>query len=131
MSRILPYLALASFLVAGCGGTDDASSGAPNTGPVLDTVDAPAEVTAGAAGSGVPVTFRFHDPEGDAIARFRYRIPDASVDRTQEAPAGSVGLALTIVAGASTPKKPYEILFSAFDAKGIEGPVVSKTVTFR
>jgi hypothetical protein len=131
-SLLLAAVLLSFSAVVACSSDDDASTATPNRGPVLDSVDAPAEVSAADGIYKIPVTIFWSDPDGDAVSKLRYQVPDAKVDRTREAPNGgqdSLGVKLEIVLPATVEKKTYELLFSAFDSKGLEGEPVTKTVT--
>lgn len=124
--------ALVSTLAACSAGSDDAAATTPNNAPVIDSVDAPTSVSAAEGLYHIPVTMLWSDPDGDAIAKVRYQIPEAKLDRSKDAPAGtdSVGVKLDILASDSLPKKTYDIVFSVFDAKGLESAPITKTVSF-
>jgi hypothetical protein len=46
-----------------------------NDAPIIDSVDAPLAVTAKDGAYSIPISLLFHDNDGEAITRLRYRLP--------------------------------------------------------
>jgi hypothetical protein len=46
-----------------------------NDAPIIDSVDAPLQVSAKDGAYSIPVSLLFHDNDGEAITRMRYRLP--------------------------------------------------------
>lgn len=128
---------LATILVVSCGGESTSSPPAPvpNRAPVVDGVDASAEVAVSAGRYATPLKVSFHDDDNDAVTKMRLRIPDGGYDETTaiqgavpEAKSATLTMdfdAATVAAGT------YEYLVSVFDARGNESQPVTKTITFK
>ena len=74
-----------------------------NDAPIIDSVDAPLVVTERNGSYVIPVTVLFHDNDGEAITRLRYRLPpdiDGMVDVPEPNPTRESAL-VTIVIPAS------------------------------
>ena len=87
----------ASLAVVACG---DQTA---NDAPIIDSVDAPLVVTERDGAYAIPVTVLFHDNDGEAITRLRYRLPpdiDGMVDVPAPNPTKESAL-VTIVIPAS------------------------------
>jgi hypothetical protein len=120
-----------------CGGDSESTPPAPvpNRPPVIDGIEASAEVAVANGRYVTPVKVSFHDDDNDAVTKIRLRIPDGNYDETTvvqgaapQAPSATLTMdfdAKTVAAGT------YEYLVSVFDAKGNESQPVTKTVTFK
>jgi hypothetical protein len=118
-----------AFLVACSSGSD-----ATNNPPVLDSVEGPAETTAMGTGQAVTFDVRWHDDDKDAITSVRYRVAELNIDQSTMAAgasANTIGASLTLIFPAAVPKKAYDIVFTAIDARGAESAAVTKNVTVK
>lgn len=106
-----------------------------NRAPVVDAVDASAEVAKSNGRYATPVKVSFHDDDNDAVTKIRLRIPDGRYDETtsiQGAVPQAKSATLTMDFDAATVAAgTYEYLVSVFDAQGNESQPVTKTVTFK
>lgn len=59
-----------------------------NDAPVLDSVDAPLAVREQNGAYAIPVTLLFHDNDGEAVTRLRYRLPP-NIDGMIDVPAAN------------------------------------------
>jgi hypothetical protein len=79
-SRRGSALLVLPLLAAACGSTT------ANDAPIIDSIDAPLVVSERDGTYAIPVTVLFHDNDGEAITRLRYRLaPD--IDGTVDVPA--------------------------------------------
>jgi hypothetical protein len=76
----LVALALAALAI-GCATEVD-----PNDAPIIDSVDAPLQVSAKNGVYSIPVSLLFHDNDGEAVTRLRYRLPP-NIDGMIDVPA--------------------------------------------
>lgn len=118
-----------------CGGDTDGSAPQANRPPVVDAVDASAEVAVSNGRYATPVKVSFHDDDNDAVTKIRLRIPDGSYDQTtniQGAVPQAKSATLTMDFDAATVAAgTYEYLVSVFDSQGNESEPLTKTITFR
>jgi hypothetical protein len=119
---------LASVVLIGCGGDDDADADTPNTAPVIDSVEGPASSAPTNGIYSIPFTLRFSDADGDPIAKVRYRIVAAGIDETKDVPSGAIGAQLILLVREGAPKQTYDVAFTAFDKRGKESAEVSRTI---
>lgn len=129
------WLLLSLPLIACGGDTDGGAAPVPNRPPVVDAVDASAELAPSGGRYVTPVKVSFHDDDNDAVVRIRLRIPDGGYDEstviqgaTPQAKSATLTMdfdAATVAAGT------YEYLVSVFDAQGNESAPLSKTITFK
>lgn len=122
-------LILFAFL-QGCS-SDAEKSNAP---PVIDSVEGPAETTPSGGNNIVSLEVRFHDDDKDAITTVRFRVTELGVDQRtnfQGANPDAPGGTLIIGFPAAVPKKAYDIILTAIDARGGESAPVTKTVTVK
>jgi hypothetical protein len=113
----------------GCSGEDP--DAAPNGAPKIDSIEGPAAVSAVGGVYSLPFTLRFTDPDSDTIAKVRYRIPKASLDKTGDLPPQpkeAIGAQLIIIIRDGAPKETYDIVFSAFDSRGGESEAVTRQI---
>lgn len=109
------------------------SDGSSNNPPVIDSVDAPASVTAADGAFTVPITILAHDDDKDAITAIHYKIPAGEIDETEQlknTSTDAAGVKLTLMVADSAPRQTYEYSVSVIDARGAESAAVTKTVTF-
>ncbi len=59
-----------------------------NDAPILDSVDAPLAVREQNGAYAIPVTLLFHDNDGEAVTRLRYRLPP-NIDGMIDVPAAN------------------------------------------
>lgn len=118
-----------------CGGESEGTAPVPNRPPVVDAVDASAEVAASGGRYVTPVKVSFHDDDNDAVTRIRLRIPKGGYDEStviQGAVPQAKSATLTMDFDAATVAAgPYEYLVSVFDSQGNESEPLTKTVTFK
>lgn len=123
-----------SSLVIGCGGDAEAPNG-PNRPPVIDGVEASAEVAASGGQYATPVKVLFHDDDNDAVTKIRLRIPDGNYDAStviQGAVPQAKSATLTMSFAANTVAAgTYEYLVSVSDSLGNESQPVTKTIIFK
>jgi hypothetical protein len=121
--------------LAACGGDSETPAPVPNRPPVVDGVEASAEVAASGGRYVTPVKVTFHDDDNDAVTKIRLRIPDGNYDETttiQGAVPQAKSATLTMDFDAATVAAgTYEYLVSVMDAQGNESQPVTKTVTFK
>jgi hypothetical protein len=101
-------------------------------GPIVETIDAPREVTSSGSVYEIPIRVRHRHPDGLAVTHVRYRVADLGVDQTQAvegASPGSTAIEVVITLPASTPKQTYEYAISLRDARGTEGPPMLQEIT--
>jgi hypothetical protein len=137
-ASLLSIASLASLASVACGGDSEstpAPAPVPNRAPVIDGVEASAEVAVSAGRYVTPVKVSFHDDDNDAVTKIRLRIPDGNYDETttvQGAAPQAKSATLTMDFDAATVAAgSYEYLVSVFDAQGNESQPVTKTVTFK
>lgn len=132
LARTCSLLLLLSLIA--CGG-DSESVPVPNRPPVVDAVEASAEVAASGGRYVAPVKVTFRDDDNDAVTKIRLRIPDGNYDETtdiQGAVPQAKSATLTMDFDAATVAAgSYEYLVSVFDSQGNESQPVTKTVTFK
>lgn len=127
----LRLVAFGLFAVVLCACSSDSSD--TNNPPVIDSVDAPASVTAADGAFTVPITILAHDDDKDAIKAIHYKIPAGEIDQTEqlkETSSDAAGVKLTLMVADSAPRQTYEYSVSVIDARGAESAAVTKTVTF-
>lgn len=127
-------LFLSVFAVGLLGGCSSSSGGSSNTPPVIDSVDAPAEVTQQGGQWAVTFTIMFHDADKDAITSLKYKVAQNGQTGTaqpQSTNADAVGAKLVLVVPGSVPTGTYDIAFTVVDARGAESAPVSKSVTLK
>lgn len=136
MSVRFAWLLAAAALIS-CGGDSDSGPSTPgaNRAPVIDAVDASAEVAKSNGRYSAPVKVSFHDDDNDAVTKIRLRIPEGGYDDStviQGAVPQAKSATLTMDFDAATVAAgTYEYLVSVFDAQGNESAPVTKTVTFK
>jgi hypothetical protein len=125
------------LFVLACGGDAAESTPAPvpNRAPVIDGVEASAEVAKSGGRYVAPVKVSFHDDDNDAVTKIRLRIPDGNYDDTTVI-AGAVPQAKSATMtmdfdAATVAAGTYEYLVSVFDSLGNESQPVTKSVTFK
>ena len=118
-----------------CGGDAEGTAPVPNRPPVVDAVDASAEVAASGGRYVTPVKVSFHDDDNDAVTRIRLRVPNGGFDEStviQGAVPQAKSATLTMSFDAATVAAgTYEYLVSVFDSAGNESEPFTKTVTFK
>ena len=125
---------LAAAALISCGGDSDSGPSTPvaNRAPVIDGVEASAEVAKSNGRYATPVKVSFHD---DEVTKIRLRIPDGGYDDStviQGAVPQAKSATLTMDFDAATVAAgTYEYLVSVFDAQGNESQPVTKTITFK
>lgn len=75
-----------------------------NDAPIIDSVDAPLVVSARNGEYAIPVTVLFHDNDGEAITRLRYRLPpdiDGMVDLPEPNPTRESALVTIVISAAA------------------------------
>lgn len=126
---------LLAFALLACGGDTDGSAPLPNRAPVVDAVDASAEVAASNGRYVTPLKVSFHDDDNDAVTKIRLRVPSGGYDATtniQGAVPQAKSATLTMDFDAATVAAgSYEYLVSVFDSHGNESEPLTKTVTFK
>lgn len=125
------FLPVALAVTTGCSSSSDGVSNAP---PVIDSVDAPAEVTLQNNQFQVEMEIRFHDSDKEAVSKLRYRIPAGQIDKTitaDGATAETPGAKLTLVFPGNTPKGTYDYTLTVFDARGAESAPTTKQITLK
>lgn len=76
----------------------------PNDAPIIDSVEAPLAVTAVNGTYRIPVTVLFHDLNGEAVTRVRYRLPptiDGFVDVTSPNPTRESAQVIIVIPAAA------------------------------
>lgn len=71
-----------------------------NDAPIIDSVEAPSVVTAKNGSYVIPVTVLFHDNDGEAVTRLRYRLPpdiDGMVDVPEPNPTRESALVYIVI----------------------------------
>jgi len=93
-----------------------------NDAPIIDSVDAPLVVTAKNGSYTIPVTVLFHDNDGEAVTRLRYRLPpdiDGMIDVPEPNPTRESALVTIVIPesalGGNTP------LSTRADDRGSDG----------
>lgn len=124
------------FLVFACGDSSDSgTSPPPNRAPVIDSLDAPTEVTASGGKYTVTLVLKFHDDDNDAVDKLRLQIPAGKFDQTtpiQGAVPQAAGATLSLQLDAATvPANTYDLEVSVFDSLGHESVGVQKQITFK
>ncbi len=76
----------------------------PNDAPIIDSVEAPLAVSAVNGTYRIPVTVLFHDLNGEAVTRIRYRLPptiDGFVDVTSPNPTQQSAQVIIVIPAAA------------------------------
>lgn len=125
-----------SYLAIGCSGDPGETSKGPNRAPVIDGVEASAEIASFNGQYVAPIKVLFHDEDGDVVNRIRLRIPQGNnFDDTttiQGAVAQQKSATLTLELDAATViPGTYEYLVTVFDTNGIESEPVTRNITFK
>jgi hypothetical protein len=110
------------------------SSDSPNRAPVLEAVNGPSETTSAGANQSITLEMLWRDDDKDAITSIRYRVAELGINQTttaQGASAETPGASLTLLIPGQVPKKSYDFLFSAIDARGAESAPVTKNITIK
>jgi hypothetical protein len=124
------------LLLVACGGDSESTPApVPNRPPIVDGVEASAEIAASGGRYVTPVKVSFHDEDNDAVTKIRLRIPDGNYDEStviQGAVPQAKSATLTMDFDAkSVAAGTYEYLVSVFDAQGNESQPMTKTITFK
>jgi hypothetical protein len=125
-----------TVVLIACGGDSESTPApVPNRPPVIDGVEASAEVAASGGRYVTPVKVSFHDDDNDAVTKIRLRIPDGNYDEStlvQNAAPQAKSATLTMDFDAATVAAgTYEYLVSVFDSQGNESQPTTKTITFK
>jgi hypothetical protein len=129
--KLQAFLLLSLLFASACTGSYsgvEPGEPPPNAGPTLEVVAAPAGVTAERGVYRIPLSLSVVDPEGDDVVRLRYRVPSVGIDVAQDVTIGPEQDVVFMVDGRA-PKRTYELVLTAFDALGVEGPPVTQSIT--
>ena len=126
----------ASFVAIACGGDPGDNEKGPNRPPVIENVEASAEVVASDGRFVTPIRVAFRDDDGDVVNKVRIRIPDGNnYDDTtaiQDASAINKSATLTLEFDAATViRGRYEYFVTVFDSNGLESAPASRFITFK
>lgn len=136
--RALLRLAVASALLplasAACTDATDTNGDIVNAGPTINAVEGADTFSEQGGVYVVEQTLRYTDPEGDAVARGRVRIPDLGVDvsrEVQQASAETQAALLSLTLPGNVPKRTYDVTYNLIDVRGAEGPPATKAITLQ
>lgn len=124
-----------SVLLVACGGDAADDAPPPNRAPVVDTVEAPDEVTASGGQYLAQVRVTYHDDDEDVVSKIRLQFPKGNFDQTtpiqQATPANRAAVVAIQLVAATAPPGSYEYIVSVFDEHGLESAPVTKTLTLK
>ena len=124
-----------ALLLAACGGDAEDDGPPPNRAPVVDAVDAPAEVTPAAGKYVVQVRVSYHDDDNDTVSQIRLQFPAGQFDQTtpiqQATPANRSAIVAIELIAATAPPGTYDYTVSVFDEHGLESAEATKQLTLK
>ena len=101
---MLPRLPTLALLLALSASAVACAAESPNDAPIIDSVEAPLLVSASNGTYRIPVTVLFHDLNGEAVTRVRYRLPpniDGFVDVTSPNPTRESAQVIIVIPAAA------------------------------
>jgi hypothetical protein len=121
--------------MSSCGGDADDGTPPANRAPVVDDVEAPAEITATNGQYVVQVRVTYHDDDNETVSKVRLQIPAGSFDQTtpiqQATPANRSAIVGIQLVASTAPPGDYEYSVSVFDERGLESAPATRTLTLK
>ncbi len=124
-----------TLLLLSCGGDAGEDGPQANRAPVVDGVEAPAEVAAASGQYLVQVRVSYHDDDNETVSKIRLQIPKGSFDQTtpiqQATPSNRSAVVAIQLVAATAPAGTYEYSVSVIDERGLESAPATKTLTLK
>lgn len=133
--RSIALALVPALLLFACGGDAGDDTPPANRAPIVDGVEAPAEVAPANGQYLVQVRVTYHDDDNETVSKIRLQIPKGNFDQTtpiqQATPANRSAIVAIQLVASSAPAGTYEYSVSVIDARGLESAPATKTLTLK